>query len=128
VPVPLNVPFRRSRISTLSISFLGLYRQHRFFSGVSTAVLSGFLVYTFLEPLFVPVGSDAAMVFLHILAINGALVGLSLGVLLPTLFSGACLGASLALLAGSFMVISNPLFFPSVAGALVVILGTLSVR
>ena len=95
---------------------------------MSSAVLSGFLVYTFLEPLFVPVGSDTAMVFLHILAINGALVGLSLGVLLPTLFSGACLGASLALLAGSFMVISNPLFFPSVAGALVVILGTLSVR
>lgn len=90
--------------------------------------MSGFLVYTFLEPLFVPVGSDTAMVFLGILAINGAFVGMSLGVLLPGLFLGACLGATLALLAGSLMVVSNSYFFPGVASALAIVFASLSVR
>jgi callose synthase len=90
------------------------------------------LVYTFLEPLFVPVGSDTAMVFLSILAFNGALVGMALGVLLPTFFSGICLGATIALLIGAFVsalgVFSSVYFFPVLAGAAALLFSLLSAR
>jgi callose synthase len=82
-----------------------------------TSLCSVFLIYTFLEPLFVPVGSDVAMVFLYILALDGILVGMSLGVLLPLLLPGACFGATLSLFVGSFMAVSNELYFPVVGGA-----------
>ena len=93
-----------------------------------SAVATAFLVYTYLEPLFVPVGSNTAMVFLDILTINGALVGMALGVMLPSLFSGICLGAMIALMGGSFFVVSNNLYFPSVACALALVLAGISAR
>ena len=104
------------------------FSDQRFYSGAATAVFAGFLVYTFLEPLFVPVGSETSMVFLYILTIDGALVGMSLGVLLPALLPGICLGGSLALLAGAFSQISNSYFFPVLAGVLATGFAFLSVR
>lgn len=92
------------------------------------AVFSGFLVYTFLEPLFVPVHSETAMVFLYILTLNGFLVGMSLGVLLPSLLPGACLGASISLLIGAFFAVSSSLFFPTLGGVLAVLFTLLSAR
>ena len=86
-----------------------------------TAILSGFLSFIFLEPLFEPVGIELAHVALYVLAINASMVGLSLGIMLPTVFPGACFGASLALLIGSFGVISNTLYFPVVGGGLAVL-------
>ena len=68
------------------------------------------------------------MVFLGILTLNGSLVGMSLGVLLPSLFPGICLGGSLALLIGAFSTISNSFFFPVFAGALAIGFSILSVR
>lgn len=66
------------------------------------------------------------MVFLYILAFDGALVGLSLGVLLPTLFPGISFGATIVLLAGSFTGIMNPYFFPIVGGVSAVVFGVIS--
>jgi callose synthase len=91
-------------------------------------VFCAFLTYTFLEPLFVPVGSNVAMVFLYILAINSALVGMSLGVLLPVLVPGVCFGGMLALLVGAFGAVSSEFFFPAVGGALALIFCTVSAR
>ena len=90
--------------------------------------MSGFLTFTFLEPLFEPVGLELARVALMVLAINAALVGLSLGVMLPTVFPGLCFGASLAIFVGSFGIALMPFYFPVVGGALALIAGTASVR
>ena len=100
----------------------------RYFSGLLSAVLSGFLTYVFLEPLFVPVGLDLAMVALWVLAIDASLVGMSLGVLLPTLFPGLCLGVSLSLLIGCFLGISSPMYLPIVGGLCAVVGALLSTR
>jgi callose synthase len=99
------------------------------YSGILSAVVAFFLTYTFLEPLFVPVGTDPAMVFLYILAINGALVGMALGVLLPLLFPGLCLGTSLALLIGTLAALTtNGFFFPVTGGVLAALFAFLSAR
>lgn len=90
--------------------------------------MSGYLTFTFLEPLFEPVGLELAHVALYVLAINAAFVGLSLGVMLPTVFPGLCFGAAVALFVGSFGVALMPLYFPVVGGALALIAGTASVR
>jgi callose synthase len=81
-----------------------------------------------LKPLFVPVGLDLAVVALWILAINASLVGMSLGVLLPTLFPGICFGVSSVLLAGVFLGVANPLYLPVVGGVCALIGAILSAR
>jgi callose synthase len=43
---------------------------------------------------------ELAIVALYILSIDAALVAMSMGVLLPTIFPGFCLGVALALLSG----------------------------
>jgi callose synthase len=53
--------------------------------------VSGFLTYTFLQPLFFPVGLELAIVALNVLSINAAFVGMSLGVLLPLILPGVML-------------------------------------
>jgi len=95
-----------------------------------STVFSGFLVYTYLEPLFVPIGLLTAMIFLYVLAALGGLVGMALGVLLPVLFPGICFGGSLALLGGTFGAIIglHPLFFPVVGGVLALLSAILSAR
>ena len=65
------------------------------------------------------------MVFLYILAIDGALVGMALGVLLPMLFPGFCFGASLALFAGCFAAMTNSYYFP-IAGGILAALGAVA--
>lgn len=102
-------------------------RERRLFSGLLTAIFGFFLVFTYLEPLFVPVGSEVAMVFLYLLGLLGSGVGLALGVLLPMLFPGACFGASLTLLAGSCLGISHAYFFPLIGGASVLVFSVASV-
>lgn len=99
------------------VSFL-LYRDPRYFSGVLSAVISGFITYVYLEPLFVPVGLELAIVALWILSIAAGLVGMSLGVLLPAILPGVCLGVSLSLLVGAFLGMSQVLYFPVAGGAL----------
>jgi len=69
----------------------GMKSNERLFSGATAAVVSGALVFTFLEPLFSIVGIELAIVALYILVVAGSLVGLSLGVFLPTLFPGLVL-------------------------------------
>ena len=93
-----------------------------------TGALSGFLSFTFLEPLFEPVGLELARVALYVLALDGIWVGIALGVMLPTIFPGVCFGASLALFIGSFGVASMPLYFPIVGGALVALSAVASAR
>jgi len=109
-------------------SFFLPHSKQRLFSGWLTAALSGFLCFTFLEPLFEPVGLELAEVALYVLTFNGAFVGLSLGVMLPTVFPGICFGATLALLIGSFGVASVPLYFPIAGGTLALISAAASVR
>jgi callose synthase len=104
------------------------YSKSRLYSGLVAGALSGFLSFTFLEPLFEPVGLKLAEVAHYVLALDGALVGLALGVMLPTVFPGVCFGASLALFIGSFGAASMPLFFPIVGGSLVLISAVASVR
>lgn len=108
------------------------HRKQRLFSGFLTACLGFFLTFTFLEPLFDPVNSDTAFVFLYVLAIYGATVGGSLGVLLPLVFPGICFGAVLALLIGSFFqhitYVANQQYFPIVGGVLATIFAFFSSR
>lgn len=97
-------------------------RKPRLFSGLLSAVISGSLAFTFLEPLFVPVGMNLAVVALYVLAINAAAVGMSLGVLLPTVTPGASLGVALSLLIGTLVTFVEPLYFP-IASAVLAIVG-----
>jgi callose synthase len=98
------------------------------FSGLLSALFAGFLTYTYLEPLFSPTGSETALVFLGILAINGSLVGLALGVLLPLILPGVCFAGAAVLLAGSFAAVSNTLYFPVACGVLSLAFASLSSR
>ena len=99
------------------------YRNQRQFSGIASAILSGFLTYTYLEPLFVSTGSDVAMVFLYLLVINAVMVGMSLGVLLPKPLAGFAWGCSMTVIVGAFVVeaVRFPYYFPAVAGVLSVV-------
>jgi callose synthase len=99
-----------------SHSYTGYCSHPRYFSGLLSAALSGFITYVFLEPLFVPVGLNLAMVVLRVLSINATLVGMSLGILLPRIFPGVCLGTTTALLIGTFANVQNTLFFPVIGG------------
>jgi hypothetical protein len=109
-------------IDRLTLGFPALFfSKRRLFSGLLTAVWSFFLVFSFLEPLFAPIGSEVAMVFLYLLGLFGAGVGMSLGVLLPTLFPGACFGAALVLLVGSFGTVMNPYYFPVIGGSVALV-------
>jgi callose synthase len=57
-------------------------------------------------------------------------VGMSLGVLLPTLFPGLCFGVNLALIIGVFLngLSMNALYFPVVGGLLATVGAYLSIR
>uniref|UniRef100_A0A7S1UZ62 1,3-beta-glucan synthase n=2 Tax=Grammatophora oceanica TaxID=210454 RepID=A0A7S1UZ62_9STRA len=90
----------------------GVSREPRLYSGVLTAIVSGFLSYTFLEPLFRPVGMDLAIVALYVLSLYSACVGMSLGVLLPIVFPGFCFGVAATLLVGSMLSITMQYYFP----------------
>lgn len=68
------------------------------------------------------------MVFLYILAIYGAFVGMSLGVLLPMFFPGICFGGSLTLLALAVGALLNPYFFPLIGGGLALLFMILASR
>lgn len=103
-------------------------RKPRFFAGILTAVVSGSLAFTFLEPLFVPVGMNLSVVALYILTINAAGVGMCLGVLLPTVTPGACFGVALSLLVGTLITLVQPLYFPVTAAALSLVGAVLSAR
>jgi callose synthase len=104
------------------------FRKPRYFSGLLSAALGGFLTFTFLEPLFTPVGLDLANVALWVLALYASMVGMGLGVLLPTLCPGLCFGTTIALLVGCFTGISTSLYFPVVGGICAVIGAILSIR
>jgi len=92
------------------------------------AIVAGSLTFTFLEPLFVPVGMDLAVVALWLLSINAAAVGMSLGVLLPKITPGACLGVALSLIVGCLMTLVQPLYFPIASGALAIVGAVISAR
>merc|ERR1719253_632978 len=97
----------------------------RYFSGILTGILSGFLVYVFLEPLFFPVGLNLAVIVLWLMAVLSAAVGFSLGVMLPTIFPGLCFGLNLSLLLGCFVNSShNVIYFP-VAGSFLAVVGAI---
>jgi len=129
-----HAPFVGS--STSSYSFLPFpnlslswtNRKRRLSTGFLTAFFAGFLTYTYLEPLFVPVGSEMAMVFLYILAIYSASVGMSLGVLLPLLFPGVCFGGAVGLMVATFMDMNNGYVFPVSAAVLAVVFAFCSAR
>ena len=93
-----------------------------------TAVLARFLTYTYLEPLFVPVHSETAMVFLYILSIDSGFVGMSLGVLLPLVLPGACLGGVIGLLGCAIAGVWNSYLFPIVGGVLALLFALVSAR
>uniref|UniRef100_A0A7S4EG16 1,3-beta-glucan synthase n=1 Tax=Pseudo-nitzschia australis TaxID=44445 RepID=A0A7S4EG16_9STRA len=125
-------PAARLTLAGLAVWFsAALSKDARYFSGILNGILSGFLIYVFLEPLFFPVGLNLAVVVLWVLAIMSSLVGMSLGVLLPTLFPGLCFGVNLALLAGTFLdglAMNFSLYFPIVGGVLAVFGAFLSAR
>jgi hypothetical protein len=114
-------------LAILTCDFFALFksffnRDQRYFSGLLSAVLLGFLSFVYLEPMFVPVGLDLAMVALWILSIGAGMVGMCLGVLLPTLLPGICCGVSLSLLVGAFMGVSYAFYLP-IAGSLFSLIG-----
>ena len=102
-----------------------LSRNPRFFSGLLTAVLSGFLTVVFLEPLFADIGLDIAEVALWILAINASLVGMSFGVLLPSIFPGICVGYSITLFVGTFARPESSWYLP-IAGSTLALVGAVA--
>lgn len=99
------------KISYTSLHFLS-NSQPRLFSGLLTAIVAGFLTFTYLQPLFFPVGLELAIVALHILSINAAFVGMSLGVLLPMICPGLCFGFAASLLVGSLATMEHSLYYP----------------
>lgn len=103
-------------------------RKPRLCSGILMGVVAGSLTFTFLERLFLPVGMDLAVVALWVLSINAAAVGMSLGVLLPRITPGACLGVASALLIGCLITVVQPLYFPVTGGSLAIIGALLSAR
>ena len=79
--------------------------------------------------MFFPVGLNLAVVVLWTLAILAAAVGMSLGVMLPTIFPGACFGVNMALLGGCFVNSShNVMYFPVAGGILAALGAFVSVR
>lgn len=95
----------------------------RFYSGVLTAVICGVLCYSYLEVLFTTVGTQMAVVALWVLTISGALVGISLGILLPKPLPGAVAGVSLALLIGVFLPAGPSEHFFAVVGPALALIG-----
>lgn len=108
--------------------FLWTISQERLYSGIIAAVVSGALVFTFLEPLFDVVGIELAVVALYILVVAGSLVGLSLGVFLPTLFSGACAGVAFSAFIGSFLSAAPSVFFAIAAPSFAFVCAGLSIK
>ena len=92
------------------------------------AGVAGFVTYTFLEPLFVPVRSEIAMVFMYILVVDSAMVGMALGVLLPLIFPGVCLGALVGLLGVVMSGAWNAYLFPIIGAVLAAICAIISSR
>jgi hypothetical protein len=86
------------------------YSKPRFYSGVLTAILGWILAVSFLEPLL-SVGLGLATVALHTLALCATAVGMCLGVLLPVIMPGACLGVTLTTLGGFFFPIMTNLVY-----------------
>jgi len=69
------------------------------------------------------------MIFLYLLVLDAFFVGMSLGVLLPVVFPGACFGISLIMLIGSFAgLTSSPYYVPVAGGAAALICAILSAR
>eukprot|EP00522_Entomoneis_paludosa_P015389 CAMPEP_0172442256 /NCGR_PEP_ID=MMETSP1065-20121228/2711_1 /TAXON_ID=265537 /ORGANISM="Amphiprora paludosa, Strain CCMP125" /LENGTH=2141 /DNA_ID=CAMNT_0013192053 /DNA_START=185 /DNA_END=6610 /DNA_ORIENTATION=+ len=75
----------------------GFAPSTRFHSGVLMATFTGFCTFAFLEMLFDDLNMEPAFVLLYILVANGILVGLCLGLLLPSLVKGICWGGMLGL-------------------------------
>mmetsp|Transcript_21042 Transcript_21042/g.51779 ORF Transcript_21042/g.51779 Transcript_21042/m.51779 type:complete len:2128 (-) Transcript_21042:168-6551(-) len=100
----------------------------RFFSGLLSAALTGFLTFTFLEPLFTPVGLDLANVALWVLALYSSMVGMALGVLLPAFCPGLCFGASTGLLVGCYLGMASTLYCPVVCGTAALVGAVVSSR
>jgi len=125
-------PTARLVLAGLAVWFsAAVSKDTRYFAGILNGILSGFLIYVFLEPLFFPVGLNLAIVVLWVISIMASFVGMSLGVLLPTLFPGLCFGVNLALLIGTFLSsvsMNDSLYFPVVGGGLAVLGAVLSTR
>lgn len=77
-------------------------------SGLLSAVILSIITYAHLEPLFEKVDMELSQIALYFLAFLGAGVGMSLGVLVPKLAPGACLGAAVSILLCS---LGFPTFF-----------------
>lgn len=71
---------------------------------------------------------NLSVVAIYILTINAAGVGMSLGVLLPTVTPGACFGVALSLFVGALITFIQPLYFPVTAAALALVGAALSAR
>ena len=72
-------------------------------------------MFSFLEPLFVVVGIELAIVALYILVVTSILVGLSLGVFLPSVLPGAFAGVGFSAFVGCFFECSSTIFFATAA-------------
>lgn len=106
----------------------GCSSQPRMYSGVATGVVSGFIAFAYLQPLFVPAGVELAIVALFVLSTTATFIGISLGVLLPLIFPGICFGVAVALLVGCTAAITNSLYFPVASSALGLVGMILSAR
>lgn len=123
-----NTRHSHEYLSTHTSSFIPFDRKRRLYSGITFAGVAGFVTYTFLEPLFVPVRSEIAMVFMYILVFDSAMVGMALGVLLPLIFPGVCLGALVGLLGVVLSSTWNAYFFPIIGAVLAGIFAIVSSR
>lgn len=85
-------------------------------------------MFAFLEPLFSVVGMELAIVALYILVVAGLLVGLSLGVFLPSLLPGASAGVGLSSFIGSFFESSSTIFFPIAAPSFALVGAGISIK
>lgn len=70
----------------------------RLHAGFETAVSLAAICFIFLDPLFMMVGIELAVIAPYILTVFSGLVGMSVGILLPLPAPGACAGLALALL------------------------------
>lgn len=98
--------------------------KSRLYVGYVTAIFTGMLVFTCLDPIFSAIGLALATVALYILTILGTLVGMAAGVLLPKPCIGAVLGATFVIFVGSFAGPSTVVF--PISGPIVAFIGLIT--
>jgi len=118
----LTIALRAIAVLVIAWFFGHAPNKSRLYVGYVTAIFSGMLTFTYLDPLFSEIGLALATVALYILAILGTTVGMAIGVLLPKPCIGGVLGATSVIIIGSLLSPATTIVFP-ISGPIVAFTG-----